>query len=342
MKKLLNEIKERFSRKENLVLVTIVSGSGSTPRGPGAKMLVGPEGRIAGTIGGAIPEHLAIETGKALIAEGQSALKEYILRPNEVADLGAKCGGEVRVFFQYLDAEDRELVPVLDAGLRCYASREPSWLISRTDGGGFALAVVEGDRIAAQCGILPADLGPFLKPAAVWSGEGDKTWFAEPLVRAGFVYVFGGGHVAQELVPLLSHLDFRCILFDDREEFTRRELFPDAEAIIRGDFQNIAARVSIGPQDYVVVVTRGHVYDYEAEAFALRTPARYIGVIGSRTKIAFVSGRLRALGFTGEELNAERIHAPIGMNIKSETPAEIAVSIAGELILVRARFSEGP
>ncbi|MDR2403901.1 MAG: XdhC family protein [Spirochaetaceae bacterium] len=341
MKKLLNAIRDGFSRKENLVLVTIVAGSGSTPRGPGAKMLVGSGGRITGTIGGAIPEYLAIETGKTLIAEKRSALREYILHPNEVADLGAKCGGEVRVFFQYLDAEDRELVPVLDAGLRCFSSREPSWLITRTDGGGSALAVVEGDRIVAQSGALPPDLGPFLKPAGVWREEGDKTWFAEPLVREGFVYVFGGGHVAQELVPLLDHLGFRCIVFDDREEFTRRELFPKAEGIIRGDFQDIAAHVSIGPQDYVVVVTRGHVSDYDAEAFALKTPARYIGVIGSRTKLAFVSDRLRALGFTGKDLNAERVHAPIGLDIKSETPAEIAVSIAGELILVRARFSEG-
>jgi xanthine dehydrogenase accessory factor len=201
--------------------------------------------------------------------------------------------------------------------------------------------VVEGDRIAAKSGSLPADLGPFLKPSGVWLGEGDKTWFAEPLVRAGFVYIFGGGHVAQELVPLLNHLDFRCVVFDDREEFTRRELFPGAVDVVRGDFQNIAAGISIGPQDYAVVVTRGHVSDYDAEAFALRSPARYIGVIGSRTKLAFVSGRLRALGFTDEDLNAERVHAPIGLDIKSETPAEIAVSIAGELILVRARCSEG-
>jgi xanthine dehydrogenase accessory factor len=341
VKELLTAIKDRLARKESLVLVTIVAGSGSTPRGPGAKMLVGREGRIRGTIGGAIPEYLAIETGKTLITKRESALREYILHPNEAADLGAKCGGELEVYFQYLDAGDPHLLPVIDAGLRCFSSGEPSWLMTRTDGGAAALAVVEGDRIAAQSGAVPADLGPFLRSAGVWRREGDEAWFAEPLVPAGFVYVFGGGHVAQELVPLLSHLGFRCIVFDDREEFTRRELFPGAEDVVRGDFQNIAACITIGPRDYVVVVTRGHVSDYDAEAFALGTPARYIGVIGSRTKLAFVSDKLRARGFTGEDLNAERVHAPIGMDIQSETPAEIAVSIAGELILTRARFSGG-
>ncbi|MDR1950243.1 MAG: XdhC family protein [Spirochaetaceae bacterium] len=339
MKDLLKTIRNRLLRKEKLVLVTIVAGSGSTPRGPGAKMLVGREGRIFGTIGGAIPEYLAIETGKTLIDEKKSDLREYILHPNEAADLGAKCGGEVRVFFQYLDAEDPELPPIIDAGLRCFSSKEPSWLITGTDEA--AMAVVEGDRIIARSGALPRDLAPFLQTTGVWLTEADKTWFSEPLVRAGFVYIFGGGHVAQELVPLLSHLSFRCIVFDDREEFTRRELFPAAEAVIRGDFQNIAAHINAGPEDYVVVVTRGHIWDYDAEAYALGTPVRYIGVIGSRTKLAFVSDKLRALGFTDADLNAERIHAPIGLAIKSETPAEIAVSIAGELILTRAQFSEG-
>jgi xanthine dehydrogenase accessory factor len=151
------------------------------------------------------------------------------------------------------------------------------------------------------------------------------------------VYIFGGGHVAQELAPILCHLDFRCVIFDDREEFTRPELFPEDCHVIRGDFENIGAFLSLTEKDYVVVVTRGHAFDFQAEAFALRSGARYIGVIGSDTKHSFVRSRLEAAGFSPEELNAPRVHAPIGINIQSKTPAEVAVSIAGELILTRSK-----
>jgi len=89
----------------------------------------------------------------------------------------------------------------------------------------------------------------------------------------------------------------------------------------------------------VVIVSRGHRWDLEAWAFALNSPSLYIGVIGSRAKQALVKGRLRERGFSTEEIDAPRVHAPIGIDIKSETPAEIAVSIAGELILCRARDS---
>jgi len=92
------------------------------------------------------------------------------------------------------------------------------------------------------------------------------------------VYVFGGGHVAQELVPLLSHLDFKCVLFDSLEKFANKELFPSAESVIIGDFNNISASVSVTEKDYVVVVTRGH--DSAVQAQAMKLKPYYIGVIG--------------------------------------------------------------
>jgi xanthine dehydrogenase accessory factor len=171
--------------------------------------------------------------------------------------------------------------------------------------------------------------------------RGDITWFSLPLVPGGFVYIFGGGHVAQELAPLLCRLDFRCVIFDDREEFTRPELFPEGCRMVRGDFENIGASLSLTQKDYVVVVTRGHIFDFHAEAFALRSPARYIGVIGSKAKHKFVRQRLEEAGFGPEELDAPRVHAPIGVSIQSKTPAEVAVSIAAELILTRAKLAAG-
>ena len=139
-------------------------------------------------------------------------------------------------------------------------------------------------------------------------------------------------------MPLLAHLGFRCIVTDDRVEFSAKELFPDAEELHTLAYADLGGRFELGPGDYVVILTRGHLGDYEAEKFALKTPAYYIGAVGSRAKIAAVNKKLKDDGFTDADL--ARLTTPIGIDIKSETPAEIAVSIAAQLIQRRAEYVE--
>jgi xanthine dehydrogenase accessory factor len=337
MKDLLLNVKQSLDKGEDLILAVIVSSSGSTPRGAGAMMLVGEKGRIWGTIGGAVPEHLAIEEGKKLLGEKHSALRTYLLHPNEAADIGAKCGGEISVFFLYLDSGESRISAIMEAGIASFSALEPCWLAFSLAEEKTALGILGEEGIIVWLGEEPAEPSALLMPRPGQEQQGEKTWFSQALVPDGFVYIFGGGHIAQELVPILCHLDFRCMVFDDREEFTRPELFPESCHVIRGDFENIGASLSLTEKDYVVVVTRGHAFDFQAEAFALRSKALYIGVIGSDDKHTFVRGRLEAAGFRPEELDAPRVHAPIGINIQSKTPAEVAVSIAGELILTRSQ-----
>jgi xanthine dehydrogenase accessory factor len=331
--------------KKDLILASIIRSSGSTPQGAGAKMLVGGEGRLAGTIGGAAAEHLAIEESKKLIAEKKSARREYILRPNEAADIGAKCGGEFSVYLAYLDSGDPALLPFVDAILSAFSAGGPSWLFTRVDkGGADDVSGTEGRAVMGVAGAVSAWLGTagtgdvsnLCGEEPVLVSEGGSLWFCEALVPSGFVYIFGGGHVAQALVPLLAGLDFRCVVFDDRGEFTRPELFPGAVKTITGDFSDPGSLVQLSEKDYAVIVTRGHVWDVKAEAFALGSKARYIGIIGSASKHEFVRGKLSGLGFTPGEINASRVHAPVGIPIGSRTPAEIAVSIAAELIRERS------
>lgn len=144
------------------------------------------------------------------------------------------------------------------------------------------------------------------------------------------VYIFGGGHVAQELVPVLAHLNFPCVVFDDRPEFSNKEVFPDAKECIVGDFETILDFIEIKETDFVCIMTRGHQFDYLVEKQILKTPASYIGVMGSRSKTKIIREKLLADGFREEEVS--RLKSPIGLDIKAETPAEIAISIAGELI----------
>ena len=163
---------------------------------------------------------------------------------------------------------------------------------------------------------------------------GGRTYYCETLVRAGRVFIFGGGHVAQALVPALTAVDFRCVVLEDRAEFCKPELFPGVEETRLIDNERVLNFVDITENDYVAVMTRGHSFDQSIQAQILKTPARYIGVIGSRKKTAKVFANLRELGFTDADFS--RITTPIGLDIGAETPAEIAVSIAAQLIAVRA------
>ena len=157
----------------------------------------------------------------------------------------------------------------------------------------------------------------------------------EQIVTGGKVYVFGGGHVAQELVPVLAHVGFRCVVMDDRQEFADPALFPAAEQVVLGDFHRISDFLTIGAEDYVCVMTRGHAGDTIVQAQVLKCHPCYCGVIGSRHKAAGVRKVLKEeYGLTEDELN--QVTTPIGLSIQAETPAEIAVSIAAQMIQHRA------
>lgn len=151
---------------------------------------------------------------------------------------------------------------------------------------------------------------------------------------AGRVCIFGGGHVAQALVPALAAVDFRCVVLEDRPEFCRPALFPGAEETRLIDYARVSDFVDLTPEDWAVIMTRGHQDDLLVQAQVMRTPVRYIGVIGSKQKTANLTAKLLGMGFTSQDFR--RVCAPIGLPIRSETPAEIAVSIAAQLILDRA------
>lgn len=329
------------------VLSAIIDSSGSTPRGPGALMLTGRNGRLWGSIGGAQAEYRCLENAKTLIAgRGGVSLQKFVMADaapqsdgryeTDETNCDAVCGGWILVFSQYLDSAAAGLPDLLEKGVECFSEKECTWLFMKiADNSSLCLAQAGGIR--AYIGAQPVSAAALLTSAPACREQDGGGWFSMPLTRAGLVYIFGGGHVAQELAPLLSRLEFRCVVFDDRDEFTRRELFPDAVGIIRGDFSRIEDSLALDENDYALVVTRGHRWDFQVESFALNSKAAYIGVIGSKRKHAFIEEQLRAHGFSAEQIHASRVHAPVGINIGSKTPAEVAVSIAAELISVRFR-----
>lgn len=333
MKKLFEELEQMLEAGQDAVLVTVIAGSGSTPRGAGARMIVRPDGSTMGTIGGGAVEYRAGQMALDVLREKSSFTKGFKLVKGQAADLGMICGGDVVIYFQYVGADNREFLALCRQVSQACDRDEDSWLITDiTDETAWAMGLYSESQ--GLTGLTVEDVSSLCAVKAIQGEAGRRRFYSEPLVRAGKVFVFGGGHVAQELVPVLSHVGFRCVVFDDRAEFTSRELFPEAYERITGDFERIFEYIDIKEQDYVAVMTRGHQCDYVIQKQVLHTPACYIGVMGSRQKIRSQSEKLKAEGYTDEDI--ARCKSPIGLPIAAETPAEIAISIAGELIRTRA------
>jgi xanthine dehydrogenase accessory factor len=145
--------------------------------------------------------------------------------------------------------------------------------------------------------------------------------------------IVGGGHVGQSLARIAYELDFEVTIIDDRVEYTSPQRFPTATQRITGDIATELSKIATDHLTYIVIVTRGHNHDGQALEAVVRSNAKYIGLIGSKRKIAKIYGELAVRGVTLEQL--QRVHAPIGLEINSISVPEIAVSIAGELVAVR-------
>ena len=298
-----------MEKKHDTVLVTIIADQGSTPRGAGSQMLVGSESRITGTIGGGAVERRSEELAMEFLKEKKSGIHEFRLHRNAKEDIGMVCGGDLTVYFQYISGTDENWKELAEQLLAWVNERKHGWLVLHLDGSSASLC---GNREE-----LP-----------------EENCFSIPLPVGERVVIFGGGHCSYALAPILKSVGFRVTVFDCREEFANADRFPDADQVICGDYLKIADSIALNAEDYVVVMTNGHSHDYEVQEQALRGPLAYIGVIGSRAKTAAVNKKLREAGVPEEAIAS--VHTPIGTAIKAVTPEEIAVSIAGEMIYVRA------
>jgi xanthine dehydrogenase accessory factor len=162
---------------------------------------------------------------------------------------------------------------------------------------------------------------------------GQMDVYIEPIEPSPELYVIGAGHVGYHLARLADEVGFRVHVVDDREKFANRERFPNAAEIVAEDIPSWIARTAIPPHAYVVIVTRGHTNDLEALRALAPRELRYLGLIGSRAKVARIYDQLVSDAMPAELL--KNVHAPIGLDIGAVTPQEIAVSILSELIAVK-------
>lgn len=297
-----------LNRGEDAVLVTVASAQGSTPRGAGSQLLAGREGLAAGTIGGGPGEAQALALAEEVLEKRGTAVRRLELRHG--GELDSVCGGEQTVLLQF--------VPRDAAAWRTLA-REVLARLEAHRGGGLVLETGADPALLEETPSCP-----------VWDGRR----LTLPLPVGERVVIFGGGHCALALAPVLRSVGFRVAVFDDRPEFASAERFPEAETVVCHSYTDIAAGLELTAEDYAVVMTSGHSHDFEVEEQLLRRPLAYVGVMGSRTKTAYVNGKLREAGVSEDAIS--RVHTPIGAAIKAVTPEEIAVSVTGELIYERA------
>ena len=336
MRNLFQQLGQALEQGSSAVLVTVVASSGSTPRGAGARMLVTDRGRIAGTIGGGAVEFHSEQIAKELILSGSSRSEHVLLHKNQIPDLGMICGGDVHVYFRHLPAYDADVIALTRRVEELFRAGEQTWFITEVTQDRPGDLAVYSSRSGLFGSPIPQAVLDALGSRPLQVSVDGRDYYCEKLIQPGRVFIFGGGHVAQSLVPALAAVDFRCIVLEDREDFCRPELFPGVEETRQIQIDDPAAYQDISENDYVCVMTRGHKDDLLVQAHALKTPARYIGVIGSRRKTEAIFAQLRSMGFTGDDL--QRITTPIGLSILAETPAEIAVSVTAQLIQRRAEF----
>lgn len=313
-------ILERMRMGQDTVLVTIVGQTGSTPRGTGAQMLVGIEGRLSGTVGGGAIEARSVVHAQMLLQRRESGYLTFSLDGTAGQALDMVCGGGAALLFSFIGAEDPLWAEAAREAKRRLEENLPGFLVLDTRSGG--AQVSDGAS-------LPCD------PSAIgFAGSMEGSLFLLPLPVRQRVILCGGGHVAQALVPVLASVDFRVTVFENRKAFARASLFPRAEQVVLGDYENIAASIELKDDDFHIIMTHGHIHDFALQAQLLRRKYSYIGVMGSRRKIAAVNARLLEAGIPQAALDT--VHTPIGLPIQAATPEEIAISVAAECIAVRA------
>lgn len=319
------------------ILISVIKASGSVPRGEGAGLFVFQDGSVTGTVGGGLVEFNAIEKAKEKLAAGdrQAITEDFSMSNRDAAEQGMVCGGRVRLYYQTFSGE--EAAACFETIAAAAEKDEDSWLYVPVEPGSEEgkIACFTREGTLSSCGgikqVFDTEAFRHNKAELFETPAGD--FYIEPLVSQGRVIVFGGGHVGQALVPVLNMLDFRTVVFEDRAEFADREHFPEPTRLVLGDFDHIDEQLELHEGDYAVIMTRGHQSDMEVLAQVLRKNLRYIGMMGSERKILTVYRRLTEQGFSDEDF--AHVHAPIGLSIESETPQEIAISIAAELIHVK-------
>lgn len=344
MRELLDQLLLAVNEDRPVACCRLVETRGSTPQKAGATMLVFANGSQAGTLGGGCVEAEVKRRAIDILNTGEASIASFQLDDDYGWDDGLICGGRMQILID----------PITRTQNGSYLQKLQQ--LTR-DGSGGAEALVydiEASSLPetasylfdAQGNLISHLRGPLEKgdaPTAVKAVLQPLDARPRPAARRGIAFlpilprcrliIVGGGHVGQAVAHLAADLDFDVWIVDDRSEYTSTERFPRAERRITGPIGQVLPTLEITASTYCLIVTRGHNHDEEALFHLCDRGARYVGMIGSHRKIKLIFDDLANEGISAEVL--DRVHAPVGLDIGSQTVPEIAVSIAAELVAHR-------
>jgi xanthine dehydrogenase accessory factor len=344
MRELLDELMRAQARGRRVACCRLVETRGSTPQKAGAAMLVFDDGSQAGTLGGGCVEAEVKRNALSILGQGEASVVRFQLDDDYGWDDGLICGGRMQVLIDPLrDAAEHDYFARLhDLAVVGEGATEAVIFDAEASGlppGASYLFDARGTLVAHVRGPLEKDQPPEIVQAALQPLAARPKPYAHrgvaylPLAARCRLVIVGGGHVGQAVGNLAADLDFDVWVVDDRAEFVAEERFPRAERRISGSMAEVLPNLEITPHTYCLIVTRGHNHDEEALFHLVTRRPRYLGMIGSKRKIKLIFDDLVAEGIAPALL--ETVYAPVGLDIGSQTVAEIAVSIAAELVAHR-------
>ncbi len=347
MEEVFREALNLLGKNEPYVIATVVGTKGSTPQKPGAKLLVRADGTGVGTLGGGCVEGDIWFAASRLLEEGgEATTTSYELNEEIAAREGLVCGGTM--FFLIDPVRSGASVLPATSGIVNAYDGSPSvgvaTLLKPAGGKGKVGDTLFLDTDGSVTGTLgdPAwdhhvvptlkDMIDYGRVKTVTTQDGAEI-ILEGYTTPATVVVAGGGHIGKSLAPLVKMMGLRLAVVDDRPEFANMERFPDADQVVVAEYAEGLQQLDIRPNSSVIVATRGHREDDLALEAAARSPAGYVGLVGSRRKTILIHEELLKRGISLDRLKA--IHAPIGLDIGAKTPEEIALSIVSEIVAFR-------
>jgi xanthine dehydrogenase accessory factor len=336
MRDLLDEY-QALARSGPVGRAVVLQVWGSAPRPEGACLLATPDGRMAGSVSGGCVETAAAEEIRAAIEGGTARRVSWGVTHERAWEMGLSCGGTIEVLIEpgvrpeILAAARQESGSVVATVIGGTAPGSGGMVIPET-GAPTEFGTLAPELTAPLAAAGRAALGTLVSRVEKLPGS-EVEVFLEVYPRRPTLLIFGGVHIAMALVRMAGPLGFRTVVADGREGFLTRERFPGADELILGWPEEVFRKVGLDAATCVCLLTHDPKFDEPALELALRSPACYVGAIGSRKTQAHRRERLRGAGFTEAEI--ARLHGPIGLQLGGRTPAEIALAILAEITAVR-------
>jgi len=319
-----------------VAVVTVIGTQGSVPRHTGSRMLVKRTGDTVGTVGGGRGEAMAVEAALRGIADRSSRIITVEMQGVEALGPNMVCGGTGTMLVEYVaDGAPWQMAQAaLGAGRRVV-------MVKRLEGMAGGAAGIVSLAVLEESGPPPSGFALDTEAAALCMATGqpllseEHDVFYDPVFPQEKLLVLGGGHVGQVLAAMGALLDFEVTVVDDRPDFAAPGRSPPGVKTVCAGYLDAIRAFPFDSATYVVIVTRGHLYDLECIRGVLGRTHRYAGFIGSARKAKLLRAQAVNDGF--DKALVDALHAPVGLDIAAETPAEIAVAILGEIVAVRRK-----